>query len=284
MKYKCLLIFFSLLIKLSYEEPLQIDVIPLTGLVNSKYDSKWHIFTFDILCKVNKNITHSIGKIKIKIKLKKYPDNGEGLIISYCNIIPVRVAQNSMSETCLKCSINTNAYPFVKQDTILIYSDYIEQETSDKAVFSFNNFEHISSLINVNIESVNNINNGLCLNDKYIFEINTQDDFKNNPLLESTICRVELSDDEFHNLARCAIPMEGKKMKCYIDIEEKKYKKGDNIVIEQQDIVPCDNGQAIKLLTDPKKTLSIVEECGAKIFTNNINKLFFSLLFIFIIL
>ena len=114
MKYKCLLIFFSLLINISYEEVLHIDVKPLTGLVNQKYDSKSHMYTFDILCKVNKNITHSIGKINIKIKIKNYPNNNEDPIEAICNIIPVRVAQNSESETCFKCSFSTTNLPFIK--------------------------------------------------------------------------------------------------------------------------------------------------------------------------
>jgi hypothetical protein len=283
MGYKCLLFFFSLLINISYKDALLIDVTPLTGLLNSKYDSRHHIFTFDILCKVNKNITHTMGKINIKIKVKKHPINNEDPIEANCNIIPVRVAQNSVSETYLKCSFNTNNLPFIKQDTILIYSDYIQQDstTLSKVQFRFNNFGDISSLITVNIESLNNINNSPCVNDKYIFEMNTEDDFKDNSLLESTICIFQISGDEFHKSAKCVIPMETKKMKCYIDIKEKKYKKSDNIVIEEQNIVPCENGQAISLSMDSKKILSI-EECGSKIFANNSNKFLFSLLFIFI--
>ena len=72
-----------------------------------------------------------------------------------------------------------------------------------------------------------------------------------------------------------------KKMKYYINIEEKKYKKGDNMVMEEQDIVPYENGQAIKISIDSKKTLSVIE-CEAKILINNCNKLLFYLLFIFI--
>ena len=283
MKYKYLLIFFSLLINISYEEALHIDVTPLTGLVNQKYDSKDHIFTFDILCKVNKNITHSIGKINIKIKVENLPNNNGDPIEAICNIIPVRVAQNSESETCLKCSFSTTNLPFIKQDAILIYSNFIEQdsETLSQVQFNFNNFGDISSLITVNIESINNIDNNPCVNDKYIFEIDTEDDFKDNHLLESTVCKIQISGDEFHKLARCVIPLETKKMKCYVDIEEKKYKKGGNIIIEEQNIVPCENGQAISLSIDSKKILSI-EECGSKIFTNNSHNFLFSLLFIFI--
>ena len=283
MEYKYLLIFLSLLINISYEDPININVTPLTGLVNTKYDSKDHIFTFDILCKVNKNITHIIGKINIKLKVQKQPHNTEDPIEANCNIKPVRVAQNSESETSLKCSFDTTNLPFVKQDTILIYSNYIVQDpaTSGLAQFTFNNFGDISSLITINVESLNNINNVPCVNDKYIFEINTEDDFGSNHLLESTICYVQISGDEFHKFARCVIPLETKKMKCYVDIEEKKYKKGDNIVIEEQNIAPCENGQAISLSVDAKKILGI-EECGSKFFTNYSNNFLFSLLFIFI--
>mgnify|MGYP006873133484 CR=1 FL=1 len=289
MDYKFQLILFVLLIYLLYGEPIEIEVTALTGLVNPKYDSKKSIFTFDILCEVNKNISNIIGKINIKIQVQKYPIDDVHLIDAICHIKPVRVAKNSVSETSLKCSFNTTDYPFIKEDTILIYKSNNGQdiETLNEVRFTFIKFEEISNLINANIESVNNINEENCIHNNYLFEINTDADFEENSLLESTICRVAISDDEFHQLARCVIPMKGSILKCYIDVEEKKYKKGDSIIIGNQDIVPCDNGQAINLLSNSKKVLNVIKECGETVFTNNnylyFNEIFFSVLFVLIL-
>ena len=288
MNYKFKYLLFAFLINISYEETLEIEVTALSGLVNTNYDSKKNIFTFDILCEVNKNITNNIGKINIKIKVKKYPINNEPLIDAICHLKPVRVAKNSVSQTCLKCSFNTSDYPFIKEDIILIYANNYtpDSETLDQVIFRFNKFEGISRLIHVNMQMLNNLNDDSCIHNKYLFEINTDFDFGEDSLLGSTICSVEISDDELHKIARCAIPMKGNIMKCYVDVEEKKYKKGDNIAIEKQEVVLCDNGQAIKLLSDQKKILSVKEECGETVFTNNnylyFNKLLLSLLYILI--
>jgi hypothetical protein len=289
MDYKLLLIFVYLLIIISYEEQIQIEVSALTGVLNSKYDSKKNMFTFDIFCEVNKNITNTIGKINISVELRKYPIDNQYQVKANCTIKPVRVAKNSVSETCLKCFFDTTPYSFINDETILIYSGNIEQdsETKNDVLFIFKEFDRLSILYNFTILNLNNLNDEFCIHNKYIFEINTNDNFEMNSLLESTICRVEISDDEFHKLARCAVPMKGNKMKCYVDVEEKKYKKGDYIVIGEQEIVPCDNGQAINFKFSSKQVLNVKEECGEKVFTNNnylyFNKLFFSLLFIFIL-
>ena len=288
MDYKLLLIFTYLLIKISHEEAIQIEVTALTGVLNPKYDSKKNIFTFDIFCEVNKNITNTIGKINITLEVKKYPIDNQHLVQTICNIKPVRVAKNSVSETCLKCFFDTTPYSFIKEDTIIIYSGNIEQDSeTDEILFIFNKFDYLSVLNDVNVLNLNNINDESCIHNKYLFEINTNVDFEQNSLLESTVCRVEISDDEFHKLARCVIPIKGKKMKCYIDVEEKKYKKGDNIIIGEQEVVPCDNGQAINFIINSKQILSVKEECGDQVFTNNnylyFNELIFLLLLIILL-
>ena len=288
MDYKLVLIFVYLFIKISCEEQIEVNVIAITGVLNQKYDSKKSECTFDIFCEVNKNITNNISKISITLEVRKYPIDNQDKIEAKCFIKPVRVAQNSVSETCLKCFINTTLYSFIKEDTILNYSDNISQtEKINEVKFIFGNFDKLKDLIEVNALNLNNLNDESCIHNNYLFEINTNVDFGENPLLESTICRIGISDDEFHKLARCVIPMKGKKMKCYVDVEEKKYKKGDNIVIGEQEVVPCDNGQAIKFSIGSKQILSVKEECGETVFTNNnylyFSKLLFSLLYIFIL-
>lgn len=289
MDYKLLLILVYLFINISYEEPLEIEVKAITGVVNPIYDSKNNLYAFDIFCEVNKNITNRITKIKIKLEVRKYPIEEQIIIEANCYIKQVRVAKNSVSETYLKCSFDTTHLPFINEESIIIYSGNIEQdsETKNEVLFNFKKFDELAILKSVNVLNLNNLNDDSCIHNKYIFEINTDVDFENNQLLESTICVIQISNDEFHQIAKCAIPVKGKKMKCYIDVEEKKYKKGDNIIIEEQDISPCDNGQAINFVFNSNQILSVKEECGEKVFTNNnylyFNELFFSLLYIFIL-
>jgi hypothetical protein len=289
MDYKLFLIFAYLLINISYEEQIQIDVKALTGVLNQKYDSKKKIITFDIFCEVNKNITNTIGKINITLELRKYPIDGQNLEGAICTIKPVRVAKNSVSETCLKCFFDTTLYSSISEDIVIIYSGNIRQDpaTTNEVLFNFIKFNDLAVLSDVNVLNLNNLDDEYCKHNKYIFDINTNEDFDQNSLLESTICTIEISDDEFHKSARCAIPIKGKKMKCYVDVEEKKYKKGDNIILGASQIIPCDNGQALNIIVNSKQTLSVIEECGEKVFTNNnylyFNKLLFSLFYIFII-
>ena len=270
-----------LLITFTNEEPIEIEVTAKSGVVNTKYNSKNKEFTFEISCEVNKNITNSVTKINISLKVVKYPINGEPEIPVSCRIKPVRVwGEDSVSETSFLCIFNTNEYSFINENTILIFPTDITQDSTTLNIvkLNFNKFNDISIPIEINSLTLNNIEKDYCIHNNYIFEINTDKDFKDNPPLEATICKIALFNDEFHKIARCVIPVNGVKMKCSIDVEEKKYKKDDIIMIKKQGLIPCENGQAIKLPNDAINKLEVMEDCGEMVFMSNnylyINKLF----------
>ena len=75
-----------------------------------------------------------------------------------------------------------------------------------------------------------------------------------------------MSNDESHNLAKCAIPTTSNKIKCVVDVSETMYFENDNITILAQDLVPCDNGQKLNVANN---ILIIQEECG-KIVNKNV--------------
>ena len=58
---------------------------------------------------------------------------------------------------------------------------------------------------------------------------------ENNPPFESTICDINLSNNEIHNVAKCAIPFSSNVILCYIDVSEKKITKGEKIEIKSQE-------------------------------------------------
>ena len=41
----------------------------------------------------------------------------------------------------------------------------------------------------------------------------------------------------------------------YVDVSQKKYVQNDKIIIKAQDLVPCENGQNIKIINDTKNKL-----------------------------
>ena len=263
---------FFLLITFSNEEPIEIQVNAKSGVVNTNYNSKKKEFSFEIVCEVNKNISTTITNINISLKVAKYPINGEPEIPVICKIRPVRVwGEDSVSETVFMCTFNTGEYSFINENTILIRPTNVIQDSStlNIAKLIFDKFDDVSTPIEIKSLTLSNIEKDYCIHNNYIFEISTDKDFKENPPLEAAICKIALLNDESHQIARCAIPVNGVKMKCSVDVEEKKYKKGDIIVIEKQGIIPCENGQAIKLPNDAKNKLEILEDCGEKIFMKN---------------
>ena len=123
--------------------------------------------------------------------------------------------------------------------------------------------------------TLNNLEEDNCKNNNFLFEINANN-IEDRPLL-STICIIKL-DDELHPEASCAIPKDGLKIKCFVDVSETKYVKDDDIIIKAQDLVPCENGQILKITNNANNILVIKKECGEMI--NNKNDYFtFNILF-----
>ena len=105
--------------------------------------------------------------------------------------------------------------------------------------------------------------------------------FTNNSL-ESTVCYIALSNNEVHDTARCAIPINTDTKKydiiCTIDISEEKMEKGEKIEISSQSLVNCENGQILDI-GDAENVLEIDEDCD-KSFLLIFNKFYLFILFL----
>ena len=130
------LIIIFLIIGISQEDPISINVEPKTGIINKNVDK--NNFSFDIECKVNENITNIISKLKIEL----YVIIGEQEKKAICFLLPVRVYIESTSTTKLSCTINLKPNHNIEEEINVIYKmDTINQiDTLDNSVnFVFNN-------------------------------------------------------------------------------------------------------------------------------------------------
>ena len=260
-----------LFISISHESPVQVIVEAKTGIINKEIDSTK--FSFEIECEVNQNITNNITQIDIFLTIKELIDSQT--FNSICNIKAVRVLEeNKTITTNLICTIE-NSQHALNEETFLVISSSPTQEPSDIANFTFLNFDEISNYINLGGLTLNNLEEDNCKNNNFMFEININN-IDSRPLL-STICKIKLND-ESHPEANCAIPIYGQKIKCFVDVSETKYIKDDNITIKAQNLIPCENGQILKITNNANNILIIQEECG-EIINNYNNYFYFNILF-----
>ena len=268
------LIFFSLIIIFFFISITQEDIIDVTaqtGIINKNFDSDNNIFSFDIESEVNKNITNNITKIDIFLRVQEY--GSSQIMNALCFLLPVRVYEDSNSTTQLKCAINlTESQKLNKESNLKIESGPIQGPTETSITLNFHKFDDISIIINVGDLTLKYLDEEVnhCSNNHFLFEISSN--IERAPL-QSTICKVSISEDQNHTEANCAIPFYGNKIICYVDVSQKKYVRGDKIIINAQDLVPCENGQNIKIINDAKNKLEIKEECGEII--NNKSKYFY---------
>ena len=274
------------------EGEITINIKPKTGIINKKFGSSKKEFSFQIDCEVDQNITNNITKIDIIIPIKNL-DNDK-TYSARCNLIPVRLINNEQTvDTSIYCIINLTEYAnneLNKDSNIIINlendnhisTDYTS--TTSTAVLNFTNFGDISAILSVNDLTLIKLDEEYCKNNNYLFEIDSQT--INRPLL-STICYIALFGDTDHPIAKCAIPMKGNTIKCFVDVSQKKYKKGDHISIKKQELVPCENGQHIKIDSDISNTISINEDCGEIINNSNeyiyLYKILFVLFFLYLL-
>ena len=265
------LLLISLLISFSNQSLEEVKVTAKTGIIKKELDSSKSKLTFYIDCMVNKNISNNITSINIQLKVKT-PDINDPLI-AICNIIPVRVIEEE-ALTSLFCIMNfSRDSDNIDEETNLMIEDGPKLENSEdanKVKFNFEDFEKISTTINIEELTLNYLEDDYCSNNHFLFEM-TSSEITQKPLL-STICKIKLSDDEAHPEARCAIPIKGTKIKCFVDVSQAKYVQNDNIIIKAQNLVPCENGQNIEI-PDATNKLTIKEECGEII--NNKNEFFY---------
>ena len=268
-----------LLINISYEIPVQIYVTAKTGIINKEIDSTKNEFSFEIECEVNQNITNNISKIIIPLKVEELINSQT--YSSECHLRPVRILEkDEITTTNLLCIIE-KPQPSLNEEAILIISSGY---TLDIENFVFVGFDRISNFINLGGLTLNHLEEDNCKNNNFMFEINSNN-IESRPLL-STICKIKLSD-ESHPEANCAIPIDGQKIKCFVDVSETKFIKNDNITIKAQNLVPCENGQILTITSNAGNILIIQDECG-EIINNknnyfNFNILFFLFLLIIII-
>ena len=282
MKYKQFIVLFILLVYFSIEEKIEIKAT--SGIINLKYEN--NKCDFNILCEVNDTITDYLLNISIYLYVKIYPNDGEDDKESICHI--KREIEEKLNETYLLCFIDFDSQK-LNNETFLVYSGgprviANEEKNETEYEIEFKNFEHIS--FNIISLTLNNLNEDFCLNNNYIFEIITDYNFEEQEPFKATKCNLKLSNDNLHKMARCIIPVKGKKIICSIDTSEKGYKKGNDIIIEKQNII-CENGQFIQFSNEPSNKLSVIDDCGELIFINNnylyFNKIFFIFLLIFIL-
>lgn len=275
----CIFTIFSLM-NFSHEEKVEVTVTAKTGIINKEIDSTKTEFSFEIECEVNKNITNNISKINILLTVKELINSQT--YNSECHIKPVRITEEDETTTTnLLCIILFEQPQHVLNgETFLVISNGPNQESSDTANFTFLNFDQISNYINLGGLTLKHLEEDECKNNYFLFEINCKT-IESMPLL-STICKIKLSD-EFHQEANCAIPINGTKIKCFVDVSKTKYIKDDNITIKAQDLVPCENGQILKIASNANNILIINDECGEII--NNKNNFFnYNILFFLFLL
>ena len=260
------LLFFSSIIVFSKEAPVELTA--KTGIINKEIDKEQ--FSFIIKVDVSQNITNNISKVFFKLNIGKV--QGTFDITSICNVKPVRVAQGGAAETDLMCSFDTTGHPNINTETDLFVDTSYASNPPDLVEpgdisFSLINFEKISNPIVIEDQKlIYTKDDNECVNNHYIFEIVNKLDITQP--LQSTICNIALSEDEDHKEARCVIPYSGKTMKCSVDMSKKKYIKGSKIIIKQQDLIQCENGQNIKISSDSENELTINEECDYSKFIN----------------
>ena len=126
-----------------------------------------------------------------------------------------------------------------------------------------------------------NLEKDFCENKIFKFEMNfTSTDY--NPPLESTICDINLSNNEVHNVAKCAIPYSSNVVLCYIDVSEKKITKGEKIEINRQTNSKCKNGQFVTISDNAQNILEMKVDCDKMHFlVYNIINILFLILIIF---
>ena len=284
-KFLYIITLILIIISSTNEDAIDITVKAKTGIINKKLESSKTKFSFEISCEVNKNITNNITKIDILIKVKKTNDEKE--YDSICNLVQVRFTEEETALANIICIIDLEKPSELDEEANLILASGPTKDNSDFsdfANFNFINFDEISEVIKIDDLTLEYIEEDYCKNNNFLFEI-ISGNIERKPL-QSTICSVSLANDDSHKIAKCAIPVSGNKIKCFVDVSETKYVENNNITILAQDLVSCENGQNLKIEKDASNKLIIKEECGELVNNDNQGhflKEFFYLFFLLIL-
>ena len=284
MKLFFILNILLLIIYTKEEDKISVTITATSGIINKVKYSRKKILSFIIPCQVDKNITNSISRVDIAFKTKR--PGGDKQFEVTCNLNSVRIdSDDNYANTYLSCQLNYSTdYINDKIDddmNLVIDKSYTPQYTSNIVEFNFQKFEEIGQAIEISGLYIFNSDNDNCYDNYYHFKMNYTD-FTNKPL-ESTVCYIALSNNEVHDTARCAIPINTNTKKydiiCTIDISEEKMEKGEKIEISSQSLVNCENGQILEITDNAKNVLEIDEDCD-KSFLLIFNKFYLFILFL----
>ena len=283
-KIYCIFLLLILIIYSREDDPIQVKITAMSGIINKEIItiSNQKKLSFNIECIVDKNITTKISKIDIAIKIKILGE--DTTFDSTCNIVSALIdSDKSDVYTKLKCKMNYSTYnnDDIVDKNLIVDSSGTPTYTSDIATFTFEDFPKIGTPIVIQGLNIYNLEKDFCENKIFKFEMKftTTADHPYSPPLESTICDINLSNNEVHNVAKCAIPYSSNVVLCYIDVSEKKITKGEKIEIKQQTNSKCQNGQVVNI-GDAQNILEMEVDCDKMHFLvyNIINILFLILI------
>ena len=283
-KIYCIFLLLILIIYSREDDPIQVKITAMSGIINKEIItiSNQKKLSFNIECIVDKNITTKISKIDITITIKIL--GGDTTTFdSTCNIVSALIdSDKSDVYTKLKCKMDYSTYnnDNIVDKNLIVDSSGTPTYTSDIATFTFEDFPKIGTPIVIQGLNIYNLEKDFCENKIFKFEMKfTNDDNSYVRPLESTICDIKLSNNEVHNMAKCAIPYIPNIVLCYIDVSEKKITKGEKIEIKQQTNSKCQNGQVVNI-GDAQNILEMEVDCDKMHFLvyNMINILFLILI------
>ena len=279
---------FLLFLLISYsrgDDAIAVKITAISGIINKEIItiSNEKKLYFNIECLVDKNITNKISIIDITMKIQILEETTTEFD-SKCNLAQALIESGKTNtNTKLKCTMGYSSYNndnIVDQNLIVDSSVNPTYDTS-KATFTFAKFEKIGTAIQIQGLYIYNLEKDFCENKIFKFEMNfTSTGY--NPPLESTICDINLSNNEVHNVAKCAIPYSSNVVLCYIDVSEKKITKGEKIEINLQTNSKCKNGQFVTIRDNAQNILEMDVDCDKMQFlVYNIINILFLILIIF---
>ena len=278
---------FLLFILISFsreDDPIAVTITAISGIINKEIItvSNQKMLMFNIECLVNKNITNKIYIIDITMKIKIL--GGTTQFDSTCNIVQALIESDKTNAyTKLKCTMDYSSYnnDNIVDQNLIVDSNVAPTYDTTKATFTFPDFYKIGTAIQIQGLYIYNLEKDFCENKIFKFEMNfTSTGY--NPPLESTICDINLSNNEVHNVAKCAIPYSSNVVLCYIDVSEKKITKGEKIEINRQTNSKCKNGQFVTISDNAQNILEMEVDCDKMHFlVYNIINILFLILIIF---
>jgi hypothetical protein len=277
--YNNIFIFIILILYSSEDEKITVTVIATSGIVDKVENSKSKIISFNIPCQVDKNITNKISRIDLTLNTKRPEDNK--IFPAECNIQSVRIeSEDTLADTKLICILNyTNYIDDNIDDDMNLVIEGAPIYTSNIVEFIFEKFSEIGTFIQIDNLFIYKLDDSSCMDNNYQFEMNFTGTI--TAPLKSTVCVFDISDNEIHTTAKCAIPISSNVIKCYIDTSDEKIQKGEKIEIKAQNYVKCENGQIIKIVNNAENILEIEEDCKkCFLYYNNIFYFLIFLLFI----